>query len=83
LANHRAVVIVSENLAKEYWHDPASALGKQIRIGNTDDWREMIGVAKDVHNDGPDNPAPASVYWPVLQDVSRATRRCSVAMSRS
>ena len=62
------VAIVSENLAKEYWHDPASALGKRIRIGTTDDWREIIGVAKDVHDDGPNNPAPTSVYWPVMQD---------------
>jgi predicted permease len=64
----RPVAIVSENLAREYWHDPASALGKRIRIGNTDDWREIIGVAKDVHDDGPNNPAPTSVYWPVMQD---------------
>jgi predicted permease len=64
----RPVAIVSENLAKEYWHDPASALGKRIRIGSTDDWREIIGVAKDVYDDGPNNPAPASVYWPIMQD---------------
>ncbi len=64
----RPVAIVSENLAKEYWHDPASALGKRIRIGSTDDWREIIGVAKDVHDDGPNNPAPTSVYWPLMQD---------------
>jgi len=64
----RPVAIVSENLAREYWRDPASALGERIRIGNTDDWREIIGVAKDVHDDGPNNPAPTSVYWPVMQD---------------
>ena len=64
----RPVAIVSENLAKEYWHDPASALGKRIRIGSTDDWREIIGVAKDVYDDGPNNPAPTSVYWPIMQD---------------
>jgi len=64
----RPVAIVSENLAKEYWHDPASALGKRIRIASTDDWREIIGVVKDVYNDGPNNPAPTSVYWPLMQD---------------
>ncbi len=64
----RPVAIVSENLAKEYWHDPASALGKRIRIGSTDDWREIVGVAKDVYDDGPNNPAPTSVYWPIMQD---------------
>ncbi len=64
----RPVAIVSENLAKEYWHDPASALGKRIRVGNIDDWREVIGVVGDVHVDGVNNPAPTTVYWPVLMD---------------
>jgi predicted permease len=64
----RPVAIVSENLAKELWQSPASALGKQIRVGTTDDWREVIGVARDVHDDGVNNPAPPTVYWPVFQD---------------
>src|SRR5437016_13004006 len=29
--NKVPVAIVSERMAREYWHDPASALGKQIR----------------------------------------------------
>jgi predicted permease len=62
------VAIVSENLAREFWHDAANALGKQIRVGNTDDWREVIGVAADVHDDGVNQPAPTSVYWPVMMD---------------
>jgi predicted permease len=64
----RPVAIISENLAKELWHNPASALGKQIRVGTTDDWYEVIGVARDVHDDGVNNPAPATVYWPVFQN---------------
>ena len=64
----RPVAIVSENLARELWNNPAVALGKQIRVGTTDDWREIIGVVKDVHDDGVNNPAPATVYWPVFQD---------------
>src|SRR6476619_401739 len=36
------VALVSENTARELWHDPASALGKRIRVGSTDDWREVI-----------------------------------------
>ena len=64
----RPVAILSENMARELWHDPSVALGKQIRVGTTDDWREVIGVAKDVHDDGVNNPAPATVYWPVFQD---------------
>ena len=61
------VAIVSEKQAREYWHDPAGALGKQIRAGSTDDWREIIGVAANTHDDGMDKEAPNSVYWPILR----------------
>ncbi|MGA9587922.1 MAG: ABC transporter permease [Terracidiphilus sp.] len=62
----RPVALVSENLAREYWGEPANALGKHIRVGNTDDWREIIGVAKDVYQDGVSQKAPTTVYWPVF-----------------
>ena len=60
------VAIVSEKLAREYWHDPSNALGKQIRSTTKDDWREVVGVVGDVHDDGMDKEAPSSVYWPIL-----------------
>ena len=31
--NMTPVALVSENTARELWHDPASALGKRIRVG--------------------------------------------------
>jgi predicted permease len=62
------VAIVSENFAREYWHSAANALGKRIRVGVTDDWREIVGVAGDVHDDGVNQPAPTSVYWPIMMD---------------
>jgi hypothetical protein len=34
----RPVAIISENFAREYWHDPSNALGKRIRVASTDDW---------------------------------------------
>jgi predicted permease len=64
----RPVALVSENLARELFHDPGAALGKQIRVGNTDDWREVIGVVRDVYDDGVSNPPPSSVYWPLFRD---------------
>ncbi len=64
--NKLSVAIVSENLARKTWHDPASALGRQIRPGPKDDWREIVGVVGNVHDDGMDKPAPTSVYWPIL-----------------
>jgi predicted permease len=64
----RAVAIVSENLAREYWNDPASALGKQIRATSADDWREIIGVVGNVRDEGLDKPESSAIYWPRLQD---------------
>jgi predicted permease len=62
------VALVSENFAREYWHDANNALGKRIRASSTDDWREIIGVVADVHDDGVNQDAPTSVYWPVMMD---------------
>ncbi|WP_263357613.1 ABC transporter permease [Acidicapsa ligni] len=62
----RPVAIISENIAKEYWHDAAHALGQHIRVASIDDWREVIGVVRDVYDDGVNKDAPPSVYWPVL-----------------
>ncbi len=62
----RKYAIVSENMARELWRSPSTALGKRIREGMKDDWREIIGVAADVHHDGADQKPPSVVYWPVL-----------------
>jgi predicted permease len=62
------VAMVSENVARELWHDPAAALGKRIRVGTKDDWREIIGVVADVHDEGVSKPATTIVYWPLLMD---------------
>jgi predicted permease len=62
----RKYAIISENMAREMWHSPVAALGKRIREGMNDDWREIIGVVADVRHDGADQKPPAVVYWPVL-----------------
>jgi predicted permease len=62
------VALVSENLAREYWHDARGALGKRIRVGDTDDWREIVGVVGNVYENGVDQAAPTTVYWPVMMD---------------
>jgi predicted permease len=64
--NKVPVAIVSERMAREYWHDSANALGKQIRVSPKDAWREIVGVVVDVHDDGVDKEAPSAVYWPIL-----------------
>jgi len=64
--NKLPVAMISENMAREWWGSPRAAIGKKIRIGNNDDWREIVGVAEDAHYDGVDKPAPTTVYWPLL-----------------
>jgi predicted permease len=67
LYGERPFVIVSQNLAKVYWRNADNALGKQIRAGANDDWRTIIGVVGDVHDDGLAVEPPSSVYWPILR----------------
>lgn len=68
---HRSVVVVSNNLAREWWGEPSTALGKQIRIGRAGPLNEVIGVAGDVYDSGVDQPLPTIVYWRAgVQDVA-------------
>jgi predicted permease len=64
ILNKRPVAIVSENLAREYWQNPPDALGKQIG-GGPKDWRQIVGVVGNVHDDGTSQESPATVYWPI------------------
>lgn len=61
------VAVVSENFATEHWDSPASAIGKRIRQDPDGPWREIIGVVGNVHDEGVDEKATATVYWPALQ----------------
>jgi putative ABC transport system permease protein len=62
----RPVAMVSENLARELWKDPASALGKQIRDNLKAPWREVIAVIGDERDDGIDKKAPSIALWPMM-----------------
>jgi predicted permease len=62
------VAMISEAFAREYWHDANNALGKTVRVASTDPWREIVGVVQDVHDDGVDQPARTTAYWPVMLD---------------
>jgi predicted permease len=65
----RRVAMVSENMAREMWGDPRMALGKRIREGMKDPWREIVGVASDVYDNGVQQKAPSIVYWPAMLDT--------------
>ncbi len=62
----RPVALISENFAREYWGSPAAALGKRVREGAKDDWREIVGVVADEYDDGVQKKPPTVVYWPIL-----------------
>ncbi len=62
------VAMITENLAREYWDDPAEAVGKRISTGLiAGSWAEIVGVVGNVRDDGLDQDPTAVVYWPVLQ----------------
>src|SRR5467141_3524655 len=65
--NKIPVAMICESLAREYWGEPANALGKRIQVSTKDDWREIIGVVGDVHDDGVNKKPPRCVYWPLFQ----------------
>jgi putative ABC transport system permease protein len=62
------VAMISENIAREYWPDAASAVGKRIRVSTKDDWREIVGVVGNVYDDGVNQEVSSSVYWPLMMD---------------
>lgn len=64
----RLVALVSENLARELWGNPAAAVGKRIRENPKGKWREIIGVVANERDDGVDQKAPTVVYWPLMME---------------
>jgi len=60
------VVVISENLAREYWKDPSLAVGRRVRNTPSDPWRTIVGVVGDERDEGVAKAAPTTVYWPLL-----------------
>jgi predicted permease len=71
IEERRRVAVISENFARELWHEPSAAIGKRIRewaLRGDPVWRQVIGVVEDVRENGPMQKAPGIVYWPVLME---------------
>src|SRR4029453_3034050 len=65
----RPVVIISEPLAREYWGEPAKAIGKRLRGSSSRfPWREIVGVSANERDDGLTQPPTQIVYWPMLNE---------------
>jgi predicted permease len=65
----RPVAMVSENLARELWGEPAAALGKWIRPYANGNWREVVGVVGDMRDDGLNEKAASVAYWPLMMEA--------------
>jgi predicted permease len=78
----RPVLVVSEVLAREYWKEPARALGKRVRTP-AGQWYEIVGVVGEERDDGLNHPPTAMVYWPMLNDsYERRTMAYAVRSDR-
>jgi predicted permease len=69
----RPVVMISQSLARELWGTPGAAIGKHLRQGSGMPGHEVIGVVEDVRENGLDQPAPATVYWPTMSGYLNRT----------
>jgi predicted permease len=65
----RRVAMLSENVARELWGNPATAIGKRVRDNLKAPWREVVGVISDIRSDGVDQKAPPVVVWPILMET--------------
>lgn len=59
------VVIINETLARTHF-GADNAVGRRLQIGLDDppEWREIVGVVKDVKNAGADQPVRSQIYVP-------------------
>jgi predicted permease len=68
--NKDRVVIINDRFARKFWpnDDP---IGKRIKIGPPDlnPWLTIVGVVKDIHQTGLENPIGFTVYEPLAQNA--------------
>jgi macrolide transport system ATP-binding/permease protein len=60
------VAIVNETMARRYWGGGREAIGKRVRVGS-EEWRTVIGVARDVKYSRVTEAPRPYVYLPFLQ----------------
>ncbi|TMJ79750.1 MAG: FtsX-like permease family protein, partial [Alphaproteobacteria bacterium] len=75
------VAVIDESTARKYWpsRDP---LGRRVRFGKdpTKPWTTVVGIIKDIKNDGLDIDGVPHIYVSVYQDPSK---QVSVALRTS
>lgn len=66
------VTIINQAMARKYW-PTGDPIGGQIEIGEgvgaefADAPRLIVGIVRDVHEDGLDQPSPPTMYLPIAQ----------------
>jgi predicted permease len=78
----RPVAMVSENLARELWGPPGSAIGKRIRPYPQGVWREVVGVVTDMREDGLHQKATTAAYWPLMMREFAPTPETPIFVTR-
>ncbi len=66
------VAIIDESTARKYWPD-RDPLGRRVRFGNnpTKPWTTVVGIIKDIKNDGLDIDGVPHIYVSTYQDPSK------------
>ncbi len=72
-------VILSETLAKRLFPDE-DALGKSLRVGQDGPWRQVVGIAADVRNNGLAEPSDPEYYVPWKVDTAGYFRMAHVTL---
>ena len=62
------VVVVNQTMAQRYWPG-TSPLGKRVRLTGYQDWREVVGIVRDVRSWGYEVPVNPEMYMPLEQFV--------------
>jgi putative ABC transport system permease protein len=60
------VVVVNETFARRYFSN-ASPIGGRVRLGGTEEWREIVGIVRDVRHWGLSAPVNPEMYMPFDQ----------------
>ena len=60
------VAVVNEEAVRRYWPG-ASPIGGRVRVIGTEEWREVVGIVRDVRHWGLTSPVQPELYMPVPQ----------------
>jgi putative ABC transport system permease protein len=77
--NTSKVAIINESLARRFFGDQ-EPIGQRIGLSGPPDWREIVGVVRDVRHYGPDNEPKPETYVPYNQNQASYLQYGSMAL---